>query len=108
MNSLLGAETAGRAARILILPNVELRTSVVVRKADGKDARVNFHVLFADTLEPRVIDEHFLRELRFTSEGSPGGPDESRSLTLENLEDLGRQLKAQHAKFRDTATGASA
>ncbi len=101
MRALLGAELAKRAAPILLLPNIELRTSVLVRRTDGRDSRVNFHVLFADSLDPRLIDEHFLRALKFTCEGNPGGPDESRALTRENLKDLGRQLKAQHAKFRD-------
>ncbi len=99
--ALLGPELAKQASTLLILPNIELRTAVVIRRPDGRDSRVNFHVLFADSIEPRAIEEHFLRELRFTAEASPGGPDQTRSLTRGNLADLGRSLKEQHARFRE-------
>lgn len=93
--ALLGEELAEKARGILLLPNVELRCSIII---DG--SRVNFHVIFSDELLPRDIDEHFLRELKFTAEGRADDPDEQRSLTIQNLEDLGRQLKEQHPPFR--------
>src|SRR5206468_2854920 len=65
------------------------------------DRRVNFHVLFSDAIEPDAIEEHFLRELKFTAEANPDHPDERWSLTLGNLETLGRRLKAEHARFQD-------
>jgi len=101
LRALLGSESADQALTILVLPNIELRSSVVVRDADGADSRVNFHVVFSDLLEPGVIEEHFLRELKFTAEARPGARDESWSLTRDNLEALGKKLKKQHAAFRD-------
>jgi hypothetical protein len=99
--ALLGPDTASKADAILLLPNVEFRTSVIVRQANGKDSRVNFHVIFSDYLDARTIEEHFLRELKFTAESSPGNRDELWSLTPMNLETLGKALKEQHKHFRD-------
>ncbi len=99
LESLLGEEQAGRARRILLLPNVELRSREIVR-AYGKDSRVNFHVLFSDELSPQDIEERVLRELRFTAESTSDGPDEELSLTVPNLERLGQRLKADHEPFR--------
>jgi len=101
MQSLVGPEAAQRARSILFLPNVELRTSVVVTRPDGTDSRVNFHVVFSEELRPETIEEHFLRELKFTAESNPASPDERWSLTGTNLANLGKTLKAQHAKFQD-------
>ena len=81
LERLLGEEQAARARRILLLPNVELRSREIIR-AYGTDSRVNFHVLFSDELPPQDIEEHFLRELRFTYESAPDGPDEELSLTV--------------------------
>lgn len=47
LEQLLGTALATRAKEILVLPNVELRTSVFVN-----DGRVNFHVIFSDELDP--------------------------------------------------------
>ncbi len=96
LKQLLGPENAARAKEILLLPNIELRSSVFV-----DNGRVNFHVIFSDDLDPDDIEEHFFRELKFTAESNPGDGDDSRSLTLRNLEDVGKRLKVQHVKFRD-------
>ena len=61
---------------------------------------MNFHVIFSNDVDPNAIEEHFLRELKFTAEASPGDPDERWSLTLGNLEDLGQKLKQQHKQFQ--------
>ncbi|MDO8142357.1 MAG: hypothetical protein Q6358_12735, partial [Candidatus Brocadiales bacterium] len=86
---------------ILFLPNIELRTNVIIRNPNGSDSRVNFHVIFSNEVPSGVIEEHFLRELKFTVEGNPDGSDERWSLTLKNLQDLGARLKEQHERFRD-------
>ena len=101
LNGLVGVEVARRATQILFLPNVELRTAVVVRRADGTDSRVNFHVLFSDEISASDIEEHFLRELRFTAAAGPSRPDERWSLTETNLAALGSSLKQQHPPFRN-------
>lgn len=99
LTTLCGAEVADAARRILFIPNIELRTSTIVRSPDGNDRRVNFHVLFSDEVTPEQIEEDFLREVKFTAEGSPSGTDEEWSLTIRNLQVLGQRLKAQHRPF---------
>ena len=86
---------------ILFLPNIELRTNVIIRNPNGSDSRVNFHVIFSNEVPSDVIEEHFLHELKFTVEGNPDGSDERWLLTLKNLQDLGARLKEQHERFRD-------
>ncbi len=100
LTGLLGPDLASQASRILLLPNIEFRTSVVVARAGGKDSRVNFHVIFSDDLEPEAIDDHFLRNLYFTAESHPDSQDERWRCTLENLKELGKKLKAEHGEFK--------
>lgn len=99
LTKLCGVKVASAAHRILFIPNIELRTSTIVRSPDGNDRRVNFHVLFSDEVTPEQIEEDFLRELKFTAEGTPNETDEQWPLTIRNLEALGRRLKAQHTPF---------
>ena len=99
ITALCGAEVAEAVRRVLFIPNIELRTSIIVRSPDGNDRRVNFHVLFSDEITPDQIEEDFLREVKFTAEGTPSGTDEEWPLTLRNLEILGQRLKAQHEPF---------
>lgn len=99
LTKLCGTEVAKAIRRILFIPNIELRESTIVRSPDGKDRRVNFHVLFSDEVTPEQIEEDFLREVKFTAEGTPNGTDEKWSLTIRNLETLGQHLKAQHTPF---------
>ncbi len=89
LEEILGTNNAAKATEIRLLPNIELRTSVIIKRTDGSDSRVNFHIIFSDDVATEVIEEHFLREIKFTSESNPGHPDESWSLTLPNLEGLG-------------------
>lgn len=98
---LLGTDVAEAAGRLLILPNVELRTSTIVRDPDGRDSRVNFHIIFSDEIHPDVVEEDFLRQLRFTAESSPDSVDNRMALTTRNLEALGARLKREHAPFQD-------
>jgi len=100
LEELLGTDNAAKATEIRLLPNIELRTSVIIKRTDGSDSRVNFHILFSDDVATEVIEEHFLREIKFTSESNPGHPDESWSLTIPNLEGLGKKLKQQHKTFQ--------
>lgn len=100
LRGVVGAEVAAQAQQILFLPNIELRTSVIVTRPNGQDRRVNFHVIFSDEINPNIIEEHFLRELKFTAQATPASPDERWSLTSENLEQLGKKLKAQHEEFQ--------
>jgi hypothetical protein len=96
---IVGQVIADAAREILLIPNIEFRARDVIRSSKG-DARVNFHVLFSDELAPEEIDEHFLRELKFTHEAAPDVSEQQLSLTVANLEELGRRLKEDHAPFR--------
>ena len=100
LSSIASPEVAEHAAGVLFLPNIELRTSTIVRDPTGKDSRVNFHVLFADSVSPDDIEEHFLREIKFTAESTPDSKDERWSLTLANLTALGKRLKQEHGPFQ--------
>ncbi len=99
LTALCGAEAVDAIGRILFIPNIELRTSTIVRSPDGRDRRVNFHVLFSNEITPEQIEEDFLRDIKFTAESTPGGTDETWPLTIRNLGALGQRLKAQHGPF---------
>ncbi|MCF7809329.1 MAG: AAA family ATPase [Candidatus Marinimicrobia bacterium] len=101
LTTLCGTEVAKAVRRVLFIPNIELRTSTIVRSPDGNDSRVNFHVLFSDEVTPEQIEEDFLREVKFTAEGTPSGTDEEWPLTNRNLEILGHRLKTQHQPFAE-------
>lgn len=97
--AVLGEDLAYKAKGLLLFPNIEFRSSVIVVNHESS-SRVNFHVLFSDELDPEVIDHHFLRNLKFTAEANPNSSDERWSLTTRDLEELGKRLKEAHKKFR--------
>lgn len=101
LEELLGDEAAKRARSILLLPNIEFRTSVIINHPGGETRRVGFHVIFSDSVDPETIEEHFLRQLRFTAEADPSGQNERWPVTRPNLEELGKRLKLAHEPFRD-------
>lgn len=101
LEALVGSERAMKAKGILFLPNIELRTSTIVRDPKGNDSRVNFHAFFSDSVKTEDIEEHFLREVKFTAEANPDSKDERWALTTKNLSELGSRLKKQHEKFRE-------
>ncbi len=101
LEELCGSGIAEAVQNILFIPNIELRADIIIQDVSGKDSRVNFHVLFSDEISPEQIEENFLREIKFTKEGNPSGADESWSLTISNLEILGRSLKKQHLPFAE-------
>ena len=82
LKALVGEVMAKQSARILFLPNIELRISTIVRNLKGADNRVNFHVFFSDSVSPAHIEEHFLRELKFTAEANTNSQDERWALNL--------------------------
>ena len=75
----------------LILPNIEFRLDKIVA-----DRRLNYHVIFSNELDANKIEREFLQELHIKT---PDG--EQRPLTSENIEEIGRKLKEQHASFRN-------
>ena len=96
LDGLIGKELGDKAREILLLPNIELRLSVLV----GVN-RVNFHVIFSDAVDEQTIEENFLHRIEFTAESSPGRPDDKWSLTRANLEALGKRLKQEHKPFQE-------
>ena len=73
----------------LILPNIEFRLDKLVA-----DRRLNFHVIFSNEISPEKIEREFLRKLDI-----PHPLGENRSLTRENIEEVGRILKDQQKEF---------
>jgi hypothetical protein len=95
----LSEDVVEAASRLLVLANVELRSTPIVH-VGNEDGRVNLHVLFSDDCEPDEIETFFLHQLRFTAASVPGAPDEEWPLTVPHLEALGRRLKAEHDGFQ--------
>ena len=99
LEKLLGSKIAAGAREIRLLPNIELRTSVIITRPNRADSRVNFHVIFSDEVDAQAIDDHFLRDLKFTAESSPNDPDQRWPLTVANLRTLGSKLKKEQKEF---------
>jgi len=80
-------KTAGKLGIIeLVLPNIEFRLSrIVSSRSDGREVRLNSHVIFSDQLAPEVIEEHFLHDLNFYYQGDPQSADEKRKLKVSNI-----------------------
>ncbi|WP_078769190.1 TrlF family AAA-like ATPase [Elizabethkingia meningoseptica] len=95
LNSLFTPDEIEKIKKILILPNVEFRLNKLV----GSN-RINFHVLFSDTVKIEDIEENFLHELDFVYESGPQTEDEKHKLKERNLQELGKKLKAEHEAFR--------
>ncbi|WP_059153920.1 MULTISPECIES: TrlF family AAA-like ATPase [Elizabethkingia] len=95
LNSLFTPDEIEKIKKILILPNVEFRLNKLV----GSN-RINFHVLFSDTVKIEDLEENFLHELDFVYESGPQTEDEKHKLKERNLQELGEKLKAQHEAFR--------
>jgi hypothetical protein len=92
--ALIGVDKVAAAKSITLFANVELRTDILV---DGQ--RVKYHVIFADEVSADDIAENFLAQLQFTCEGNPQSVDQQSSLTRTNLEEFGKTIRTQHAKF---------
>ena len=92
---------AGKLPHIeIVLPNIEFRIDKIINTKNGP-RRLNYHVLFSDEVSAQDIEEHFLQEIKFQYEGDPQRQDLSLSVRRQNLEMLGKRLKAEHAPFND-------
>lgn len=94
LKELFSSEEIVKIKKILVLPNIEFRSTIFV-----EDKSVNFHIILSDDLEIRDIEEKFLHEVDFTYESDPQQPDKKRKLKEVNLIELGQRLKTEHAKF---------
>lgn len=78
-------ELRRKIEKIFIFPNIELRLENFV----GRNANsVNYHVIFSNDVAIQDIEENFLHQLNFNYDGG-----NTRSLTLSNIKELGRQIK---------------
>jgi len=77
----------------LILPNIEFRLDTLV--AGRTDRRLNYHVIFSNSVTPETIEKEFLTQIKIkTTRG------EDRILSDRNIVDVGRMLKEQHEEFQ--------
>lgn len=97
LSEILSSDEIDKASKILLLPNIEFRIDVLV---NGN--RVNFHVIFSDSVAVEDIEENFLHELKVIYEGNPQGADEVRKLSRRTLEQIGQDLKSEHPDFSGT------
>lgn len=79
----------------LILPNIEFRLDSLFVGPKKRPVSVNYHVIFSNDLEADVIRREFLEQLQFTT-----SQNESRSLSKQNIEAVGRELKKHQAEFK--------
>jgi len=94
LKELFSDEEIEKIKNITLFPNIEFRLDTLV----GSN-RVNFHVIFSDSVQIKDIEENFLHELDFVYEGNPQSEDERWKLKLGNIEELGKKLKREHASF---------
>lgn len=95
---------------ILILPNVEFRINKIVQinkyQKDGsvktENGRINFHIIFSDELDIKLLEEGFLHDLDFVYEADPDQPDKRKKLKTDNLIQLGKRLKAEQPEINGT------
>jgi energy-coupling factor transporter ATP-binding protein EcfA2 len=77
----------------LIIPNIEFRLDILAGK---ENRRLNYHVIFSEDLRTDIIEREFLQEIHIKAPNS-----EKRTLSLESISDIGRQLKQQHTEFQN-------
>lgn len=96
VQALLGndQEVLAHFGEMIFLPNVEFRLNRLVGTS-----RINFHVIFSNSVSIADIEENFLRALEFDYMGTPQGNHERRQVSRHNIEALGQRLKQEHSEF---------
>lgn len=96
------AKSKGRLSNIdLILPVIELRLDKFASLgADDPWKKVNFHIIFSDTLGADVIERNFLNAIQHKLKFEIGGTEEdfNEIVTIETLIQLGKKVKEKSAK----------
>lgn len=87
-------ELIAKIKKIKILPNIELRLKTLVN-----NRRINYHIIFSDTVSPNDIEENFLHEIDCSYEGVPFAAGNTRKLKKSNLEALGKKIKSEQSSF---------
>lgn len=77
--------------QINIFPNIELRLDTIITYKDGKNSKVEIHVIFDNTFDSQEIQDNFLNKLNLITDVCLEGTN-STSLTKANLEKLGKKM----------------
>lgn len=96
MQTLFTPNEIEKITDMLVLPNIEFRLNKFVGESS-----INFHVIFAEDVLVKFIEENFLHDIDFVYEGNPQDTEERAKLKVPNLSALGAQLKTQHQEFQD-------
>ncbi|MEZ2339372.1 TrlF family AAA-like ATPase [Mucilaginibacter sp. RCC_168] len=110
LKTLFDDDEISKIKEILILPNVEFRINKIVQinkyQKDGtvktENGRINFHILFSNELDIKLIEESFLHDLDFVYEADPDQPDKRKKLKSDNLTQLGARLKSEQPEITGT------
>jgi hypothetical protein len=110
LRTLFDEDEIIKIKEILILPNVEFRINKIVQvnkyQTDGsvktESGRINFHILFSNELDIKLIEEGFLHDLDFVYEADPDQSDKRKKLKSDNLAQLGARLKLEQAEIVGT------
>jgi ABC-type lipoprotein export system ATPase subunit len=86
-----------------ILCNIELRLDTLVPSRSGGDKRLDFHVIFSDSVNCETIKNEFLNKIEFKMRGDPGIQIERRSLNKASINEVGAKVK----QFNNEETGIS-
>lgn len=94
----------GRLQNIeLILPVIELRLDKFGSLGEGDGwKKVNFHIIFSDSLQPEIIETHFLNAIqhgmKIEFDENPE-EDYNEIVSRDSLEKLGKKIKASTTKI---------
>ncbi len=87
---------------IFIFPNIEFRIDKMILGNAGKDLKwnkkVNYHLLFSDSVPISKIEE-LIRNIKFETP-SHDGKKQSKTLSKENLIELGEELQKNQTDFQ--------
>ncbi|KJU82571.1 DNA repair ATPase [Candidatus Magnetobacterium bavaricum] len=104
LGQLFSEDEIAKIKEITLLPNIEFRLdrSVKIDKKNkpSTESKINFHVIFSDTVAIEDIEENFLHRLEIITENWPQSETQYRSLTRRNMEILGEKLKREQLSFQ--------
>ncbi len=80
-----------------LLPNIELRLDNFV-----DDKRINYHVIFSETLPASLIEQQFLGNLNFVYENRPQDTQYKMRIDETNLRELGKKLREEDNSLNGT------
>ena len=103
LRSIFGEEEIEYIKGMLIFPNIEFRIDKLVIGSNEKELKwnrkVNYHLLISNLVPVAKIEE-LIRNIKFETLAVEGY-EQKKSLTKENLDELGIELQKQHLKFQE-------